>query len=194
MAFARAKRITVQAPVVGMGTVRSSATHIGPVAHTVDADDLHLTLLHIGVLPDLASEVEIATHHKMSAPEAEQKLTRWVLSLEPMGPFQAVGSTVSLFGEAGRRVAALEVRVEPWVLKARQEMFDSLSSVLRSLNVEDVPRFLSKSEAVGFTGAEWRPHLTLGLPALEEALYPVVVLDVPVELGTSEVRNRDSLV
>jgi hypothetical protein len=176
-----------------MGTVRSAAPLV-PVARTVDQDDLHLTLLHIGILPALASEIEIATHSKMSAPEAERKLTRWVLGLQPIGAFQATGSTVSLFGPAGGRVAALELRVEPWILHARAEMFDSLTTILRSLGVEDVSRFLSKSDAIGFTSEEWRPHLTLGPPALEDANYPMTVLEVSVELGPSAVRNRDSLV
>lgn len=186
-----AKRITVEAPVSYVNSLDTFHS-LAAIAYPLNQpSDLHLTLLHIGRLPELIGEVEEHTNSFDQRERIERSLVGWLASLRQCEGFVGSTSVVGLYGPHDGRVAALDIHVDRSLLEVRRALVNSLFQVLLSLGIADPHRFINGSKALGYTTGPWRPHVSLGPPKLGEASYPVNCPRMELGFGVSKIRNLE---
>ena len=186
-----APRITVEAPVLAVGSARSDYEELG--SH-VDAlrrqQGLHLTLLHIGVLADFAQDIADWTKGITAAGEAANATVAWLESLPVLEGFSASSGRLVLLG--GGRVSGLEVDVPQHVRDFQVYLVKALHELLDELLVDRVDDFILGSRALGFRYPRWTPHVAVGRPRLRER-GPWEIAPLALEFGESRIRNRQFL-
>ncbi|WP_346926428.1 hypothetical protein [uncultured Arthrobacter sp.] len=186
-----APRITVEAPVLAVGSAPSDYEELG--SH-VDAlrrqQGLHLTLLHIGVLADFAQDIADWTNGITAAGEAANATVAWLESLPVLEGFSASSGKLVLLG--GGRVSGLEVDVPQHVRDFQVSLVKALHELLDELLVDSVDDFILGSRALGFRYPRWTPHVAVGRPGLRER-GPWEIAPLALEFGESRIRNRQFL-
>ena len=95
-------RITVEVPVLGVGTGPADYEELG---QHVDAlrrpNGLHLTLLHIGVLADFARDVTEWTKGMTPASSATRETARWLQALRVLDGFSGTSERLIVLGGGG---------------------------------------------------------------------------------------------
>lgn len=183
------KRVSVEAPLIYIEptlALRSLARIAnGPDGHR----DLHLTLLHVGRLPELIDEIATYTQHHGQPDLLRRRLIQWLSRLPSSDAFTASSSEVHLYGPPHARVAALNLEPDKSLVAIHSHFFASLVDVLDQLGVSDPRRFIEISQALGFTSSSWNPHVTIGSPMLPESSYPVECGKLVIGFGPSHIRN-----
>ena len=186
-----APRITVEAPVLAVGSAPSDYEELG--SH-VDAlrrqQGLHLTLLHIGVLADFAQDIADWTKGITTAGEAANATVAWLEALPVLGGFSASSRRLVLLG--GGRVSGLEVDVPQHVRDFQVSLVKALHELLDELLVDSVDDFILGSRALGFRYPRWTPHIAVGRPKTRER-GPWEIEPLALEFGESRIRNRQFL-
>jgi hypothetical protein len=180
-------RITVEVPVLGIGSGLADYESLG---HLVQAlrrpQGLHLTLLHVGILDDLAHDIEAWTKGITPAEDAAGAIVRWLYSLPGLEGFDATSDRLIVLG--GGRVAGLEVDVPQHVHHYQVSLVQGLRDMLDGLLVDKVDDFILGSPALGFRSPHWVPHVAVGRPPLRER-GPWDIQPVTVACGPSRIRN-----
>ena len=187
------KRITLQCRLLGIEGSGLLPGELSSVAAVDDGAHLHLTLLHLGKLGELASDIRVASNRNGELVEIELELRRWVLEVPRLEAFDAKSGNVSLFGAPDNPVAALEVLPSPEIGAMRDNMYRSMCDLLNGFGIANVESFVSHSKTLGFTGAKWRPHVTLGRPLVAHGEFPIEMSPMLLHFEASEVRNGESL-
>ncbi|WP_427007923.1 hypothetical protein [Pseudarthrobacter sp. H2] len=181
-------RITVEAPVLSIGSGPSDYEELG--GH-VDAlrrrQGLHLTLLHIGVLPEFAQDVADWTKGVTSTAAATRRTVAWLLALPVLEVFS--GSAERLIVLGGGSVCGLEVVVPERVRDYQVSLVQALHELLDELLVDNVDDFILSSRALGFRFPHWTPHIAVGRPQTRGG-GPWEIKPLAIDFGESRIRNR----
>src|SRR5689334_10490607 len=103
------KRITIEAPVAYVRPLHVFDSLRGVVQSLSPTDVLHMTLLHVGRIPELIDEIELFAGTVDRFDDIASELGHWLSNLHLPKEFVALASTVTTFGPQGAEVAALEV-------------------------------------------------------------------------------------
>ena len=180
-------RITVEVPVLGMGSGPANYEDLG---QHVDAlrrqQGLHLTLLHIGILEDLANDITQWTKGITNSEAVTRATVLWLRSLPVLDGFAGVADRLIVLGGGG--IAGLEVDVPRQVHDYQVSLVEGLRSLLEGLLVDNVDDFILSSPALGFRYPHWVPHVAVGRPR-SRSREPVQITPMPVRFGESRLRN-----
>ena len=180
-------RITVEVPVVRVGNGGSDYEALGNHVNALRrVQGLHLTLLHIGILPDFAQEVADWTKGMTSTDATTRRTVSWLQALPVLVSF--AGSAERLIVLGGGSVAGLEVDVPSPVHDYRVFLVRGLHNLLDELLVDDVDDFILGSRALGFRSPRWIPHVAVGRPQTRDR-GPRQIPPLTVEFGESRIRN-----
>ncbi|MET1065423.1 MAG: hypothetical protein ABWX85_10690 [Arthrobacter sp.] len=186
-----APRITVEAPVLAIGSGPSDYEELG---NHVDAlrrqQGLHLTLLHIGVLADFARDIADWTKGNTTAAKATDTTVAWLEGLPVLEGFSGTSRRLVLLG--GGRVSGLEVEVPPHVRDYQVSLVKALHELLDELLVDNVDDFILGSPALGYRYPRWTPHIAVGRPKTRSR-GPWQIDPLAVHCGASRIRNRQFL-
>ncbi|BCW66916.1 hypothetical protein NicSoilB4_16790 [Arthrobacter sp. NicSoilB4] len=186
-----APRITVEAPVLAVGSGPSDYEELGSHVDALRRQrGLHLTLLHIGVLADFAQDVADWTRGFTTAGEAADATVAWLEGLPVLGGFSASSGRLVLLG--GGRVSGLEVDVPRHVRDFQVTLVKALHELLEGLLVDNVDDFILGSRALGYRYPRWTPHIAVGRPKARER-GPWEIEPLALEFGASRIRNRQFL-
>ncbi len=194
MAELSPKRVTVESPLLSISPTHALARLSDLAAGVNERLDWHLTILHVGRLPELVSEIEHNTKRYGQRELIQDRLVRWLAQLPISAPLVAYSSEVELYGPPHARVAALNILPNELLMDLRNGYFGSLIDVLESLAVQDARQFIRLSQALGFTSTSWQPHVSIGSPLLSESSYPVSYPKLRLTLGPSHVRNLQHVI
>jgi hypothetical protein len=184
-------RITVEAPVLSIGSGPSDYEELGDYVHALRRQrGLHMTLLHLGVLDDFSEDVAEWTNGVTSAGVAARSTSAWLRELPVLDGFS--GSAERLITLGGGRVSGLEVKVPEHVHGYQVSLVQALHQLLDGLLVDNVDDFILSSRALGFRSPHWLPHVAVGSPKSRGGgiweIEPLVI-----QFGESRIRNRQYL-
>ncbi|HJW00388.1 MAG TPA: hypothetical protein VJ617_14960 [Arthrobacter sp.] len=180
-------RITVEVPVLGVGARPADFEDLGQhVSALRRPQGLHLTLLHVGILEDLAHDVTEWTKGITSADAATRGTVRWLRALPVLDGFSGTSDRLLVFGGGG--IAGLEVHVPQDVHDYQVSLVEGLRGLLDGLLVDNVDDFILSSPALGFRYPHWVPHVAVGRPR-SRSREPVEIPHVTVNFGPSRIRN-----
>lgn len=180
-------RITVEAPVVAVGSGHSDYEALGSYVNGLRrAAGLHLTLLHIGILSDFARDVSDWTKGITSAGDAVRHTTRWLQGLPVLDGFTGTSNQLIVLGGGG--ISGLEVDVPRRVHEYQVFLVQGLHDLLDRLLVDNVDDFILSSPALGYRYPHWVPHVAVGRPLARER-EPRTIAPLTVVFGPSRTRN-----
>lgn len=181
-------RITVEVPVLGIGSVPSDYEELGGYVDALRRrQGLHLTLLHIGVLEDFSQDVADWTKGITGTEAATSRAVAWLQGLPVLGSFSARSERLLVLG--GGNVCGLEVDVPERVRDYQVSLVQALRELLDELLVDNVDDFILSSRALGFRYPRWTPHIAVGRPKTRDR-GPWEIEPVAVVFGESRIRNR----
>ena len=180
-------RITVEVPVLGVGSGSSDYEELG---RYVDAlrrpQGLHMTLLHLGILEDFSQDVADWTKGITSAGAAAQRTVSWLKALPVSEGFSGTAERLTVFGGGG--ISGLEVNVPQYVHDHQLSLVQGLHELLDELLVDNVDDFILSSRALGYRYPRWVPHVAVGRPKTRDR-GSLQIEPLTVEFGESRIRN-----
>ncbi|MFJ5696988.1 hypothetical protein [Arthrobacter sp. NPDC093139] len=183
-------RITVEVPVTAIGPGPAAYEELGGyVIGLRRQQGLHLTLLHIGILADLAQEINEWTRGFTSAEAATRRTVAWLKGLPILDGFS--GSATRLIVLGGGNVCGLEVDAPQRVRDFQVVLVQALHGLLEDLLVDNVDDFILSSRALGFRYPRWVPHVAVGRPKSRTGYWEIQPLTI--EFGESRIRNAQYL-
>lgn len=184
-------RITVEVPVLAIGSGPSDYDGLGSYVRALrKPGGLHMTLLHLGLLEDLAQDISEWTKGITSADAAARNTVAWLDGLTALEGFS--GSAERLITLGGGNVTGLEVEVPEQVRAYQVHLVEALHELLDGLLVDNVDDFILSSRALGFRSPHWLPHVAVGSPWTRGAGMREIE-PLTIEFGESRVRNRQLL-
>ena len=187
----RPPRITVEVPVLGLGSGPSDYESLGRYAAGLRRPQgLHLTLLHIGILEQFAKEVSDWTKGITPPDEAGRKTVAWLRGLPVLPGFTGMSERLVVLG--GGRVYGLEVEVPLEAHEFHVSLVAGLHGLLDELLVDDIDDFILGSPALGYRTPRWLPHVAVGRPKSRDA-GTWEIEPLTIEFGESQIRHADSL-
>lgn len=180
-------RITVEVPVLQVGTGPADYESLGNhVSALRRLQGLHMTLLHIGILPDFAQDVADWTKGFTSATTALRLTADWLQALPVLEGFPGTASRLIVLGAGS--ICGLEVSVPGHVHGYQVSLLQGLRDLLDRLLVDNVDDFILSSPALGFRYPHWVPHVAVGRPGPHQR-GPLEIPPLPMVFGPSQIRN-----
>ncbi|ASN21885.1 hypothetical protein CGK93_21125 [Arthrobacter sp. YN] len=184
-------RITVEVPVLRVG---DGASDYEGLARFVDAlrkpSGLHLTLLHVGILDDLAQDIVAWTRGAARPEHVLPEVASWLTELPVLAGF--LGKSDRLIPLGGGRVMGLAVDVPQEAQDYQALLLQGLHLLLDDLGLDNIDDFILSSPALGYRSPRWVPHIAVGKARTRHE--PVVeIAPVAIEFGDSRIRNREAL-
>jgi hypothetical protein len=180
-------RITVEVPVLGLGSGPSDYEQLGSYVHGLRRPQgLHMTLLHIGILEDFSRDVAEWTNGITSPDAVIRGTVGWLRSLPVLEGFSGRAERLILLG--GGSISGLEVEVPEQVHDYQASVLQGLRELLDGLLVDQVDDFILSSRALGFRHPRWTPHVAVGRPKTKER-GPWQIPPLTVHCGESRIRN-----
>ncbi|MET4542532.1 hypothetical protein ABIE37_004344 [Arthrobacter bambusae] len=184
-------RITVEVPVLRIG---EAASDYEGLARYVDSlrnpPGLHLTLLHVGILDDLAQDI-VAWTKGLSSPEKTlPEIASWLTELPVLQGF--LGKSEKLIPLGGGRLMGLEVDVPQEVHDYQALLVQGLHTLLDDLGLDNIDDFILSSPALGYRSPRWLPHIAVG-KARTRHEPEMEIAPVAIECGDSRIRNGQAL-
>ena len=180
-------RITVEVPVLGVGSGPSDYDHLGT---SVDAlrrqQGLHLTLLHIGILEEFSQDVADWTKGITSPEAVIRRTVGWLQALPVLGGFSGRSERLIVLG--GGSISGLEVEVPQHVHDYQLSLVQALHELLDDLLVDNIDDFILSSRALGFRYPRWTPHVAVGRPK-KRGGGSWEIEPLTVDFGESRIRN-----
>jgi hypothetical protein len=184
-------RITVEVPVLGIGSSPSDYDELGTHVEALRRrPGLHLTLLHIGVLDDFSRDVADWTNGITSNAAATRTVVAWLEALPVLPGFSGRAEKLIVLG--GGNVSGLEVEVPGHVREFQVLLVRALHELLDDLLVDNVDDFILSSRALGFRYPRWTPHIAVGRPKTRTR-EPLKIEPLAVDFGSSRIRNQQFL-
>jgi hypothetical protein len=197
----RLPRITVEVPVLGVGTRPADYEQLAAYADGLRRPQgLHMTLLHIGILDDFAADVADWTKGAADPAGVVARTADWLRGLPVLEGFSGTAERLVLFG--GGRVSGLEVEVPQHVREFQVSLVQALHELLDDLLVDKPDDFILSSRALGYRYPRWHPHVAVGKPKYEarpgegrprERTGSWEIRPLTLEFGPSQIRNRQLL-
>ena len=207
----RLPRITIEVPVLGVGTKPTDYEQLATYADGLRRrQGLHMTLLHIGILEDFAADVADWTKGATDPAEAIVMTADWLRALPVLEGFYGTAERLVLFG--GGRVSGLEVEVPQHVRDFQVSLVQALHELLDDLLVDNPDDFILSSRALGYRYPRWHPHVAVGKPKAQDHPWEGEpgqgrsgghrprersgsweIRPLTVEFGPSQIRNRQLL-
>ncbi|QSZ50472.1 hypothetical protein AYX22_20105 [Arthrobacter sp. D5-1] len=184
-------RVTVEVPVLRVG---DGASDYDGLARFVDAlrkpSGLHLTLLHVGILDDLAQDITAWTKGMARPEHVLHEVASWLTELPVLAGF--LGKSDRLIPLGRGRVMGLEVDVPQEVHDYQALLLQGLHLLLDDLGLDNIDDFILSSPALGYRSPRWVPHIAVG-KARTRHEPEVEIAPVAIEFGDSRIRNRQAL-
>lgn len=184
-------RITVEAPVLRVG---AGASDYEGLTKYVDflrkPQGLHMTLLHVGILDDLASDIATWTKGRSAADAVVPEIASWLTELPVMEGF--LGKSDKLVPLGGGRLMGLEVEVPQDVHDYQALLVQGLHVLFDELGIDNIDDFILSSPALGYRSPRWLPHIAVG-KARTRHEPTMEIAPVAIEFGDSRIRNRAAL-
>ncbi|WGM20109.1 hypothetical protein QEH68_19170 [Paenarthrobacter sp. OM7] len=184
-------RITIEVPVLRIG---DGVSDYDGLARFVDAlrnpSGLHLTLLHVGILDDLAQDIAAWTKGAAKPEHVLPEVASWLTELPVLAGF--LGKSDRLIPLGGGRVMGLEVDVPQEVHDYQALLLHGLHLLLDDLGLDNIDDFILSSPALGYRSPRWVPHIAVG-KARTRHEPEVEIAPVAIEFGDSRIRNREAL-
>ncbi|UKA62604.1 hypothetical protein [Arthrobacter sp. FW306-04-A] len=181
--------ITVEAPVLLIGSDPADYERLG---RYVDAlrrpQGLHLTMLHLGVLEELARDIADWTRGITDIERATRNTVAWLQDLPVLGAFSGSAERLTVLGRGG--VSGLELDVPSEVHEFQVSLIHALHELLDELSVDNIDDFILSSHALGFRSPRWTPHVAVGRPRGGGSWE---IAPLRVDFGESRIRNRHLL-
>ncbi|MFE4541176.1 hypothetical protein [Arthrobacter sp. NPDC056727] len=202
----RPPRITIEVPVLGIGERPADYEQLAAYADGLRRPQgLHMTLLHIGILDDLAGDVAAWTKGATDPAAAVVKTADWLRALPVLEGFSGTAERLVLFG--GGRVSGLDVDVPQAVRDFQVSLVVALHELLDNLLVDNPDDFILSSPALGYRYPRWHPHVAVGKPKYQSHPEPGrpgegrarersgswEIRPLTVDFGPSQIRNRQLL-
>jgi len=149
-----------------------------------------MTLLHIGILDQLGSD--IATWTKGLAPPEKvlPEIAAWLTELPVLQSF--LGKSDKVIPLGGGRLMGLAVDVPQEVHDYQALLVQGLHVLLDDLGLDNIDDFILSSPALGYRSPRWLPHVAVG-KARTRHEPGTEIAPVAIEFGDSQIRNRDAL-
>ncbi|MEZ2391423.1 hypothetical protein AB6813_18115 [bacterium RCC_150] len=184
-------RITVEVPVLAVGERASDYEALGRYLHALRRPrGLHMTLLHLGVLEDLAKDVADWTKGFADPEQTMRTTLAWLDALPVLDGFFGISKRLVPLG--GGNVTALEVEVSAEVRRFQVSLVEALHELLDSLSMDNIDDFILGSRALGFRSPRWIPHVAVGRPMTRHGEFWDIE-PLRIEFGSSRIRNRQFL-
>jgi hypothetical protein len=180
-------RITVEVPVLGIGSGPWDYEHLGGYVNSLRRQQgLHLTLLHIGILEEFAQDVADWTKGITPPEAAIRRTVAWLQELPVLGGFSGRSERLIVLG--GGSISGLEVDVPQHVHDYQLSLVQALHELLDELLVDNVDDFILSSRALGFRYPRWTPHVAVGRPKTRGG-GAWEIEPLTVDFGESRIRN-----
>lgn len=184
-------RITVEAPVLRLG---AGSTDYEGLNRYVDSlrkpQGLHMTMLHVGILDDVAGDISAWTKGMSTPEKVVPELASWLTELPVLMGF--LGKSDRLIPLGGGRLMGLEVNVPQEVHDYQALLVQGLHVLLDDLGLDNIDDFILSSPALGYRSPRWLPHIAVGR-ARSRHESTMEIAPVAIEFGDSRIRNRDAL-
>lgn len=180
-------RITVEVPVLNIGTRPTDYEALGTYVNGLRREQgLHMTLLHIGILPEFVQDIADWTKGRTSTDVATRRTADWLRGLPVLAGFS--GTAERLISLAGGNVSGLEVQVPERVHDYQVYLVQALHGLLDELQMDNVDDFILSSPALGFRYPRWVPHVAVGRPKTRSG-GSWEIRPLTVDFGPSQIRN-----
>jgi hypothetical protein len=184
-------RITVEVPVVNIGSRPTDYEELGNYVNGLRrVQGLHMTLLHIGILPEFVQDISDWTKGLTPAEVATRRSAAWLRELPVLPGFS--GTAERLIALAGGNVSGLEVHVPQHVHDFQIFLVQALRGLLEDLQVDNVDDFILSSPALGFRYPRWVPHVAVGRPKSRSG-GSWEIRPLTLDFGQSQIRNAAAL-
>ncbi|GGJ37223.1 hypothetical protein [Paenarthrobacter histidinolovorans] len=184
-------RITVEVPVLRIG---EGQTDYEGLKRFVDSlrkpQGLHMTLLHLGILDELADDIAAWTKGRAAPERVLPEISSWLKELPVLQGFLGKSDKVVPLG--GGRLMGLEVDVPQEVHDYQALLVQGLHVLFDDLGLDNIDDFILGSPALGYRSPRWLPHIAVGR-ARSRHEPPVEIAPVAIEFGDSQIRNRAAL-
>lgn len=184
-------RVTVEVPVLRVGA--GPADYQG-LERFVDSlrkpQGLHMTLLHVGILDELAVDIAAWTNGRAEPGKVLPEISSWLTELPVLQGF--LGKSDKLVPLGGGRLMGLEVDVPQEVHDYQALLVQGLHVLLDELGLDNIDDFILGSPALGYRSPRWLPHIAVG-KAKSRHEPPTEIAPVALEFGDSRIRHRESL-
>jgi hypothetical protein len=196
-----ARRISLECPVIrGADALKRSAetTLVGERVRFHEPSDYHLTFLHVGrpseIFAVVTSARSQATRHTLSEERFLIELKKWLTRAEKAmrHDIRVEASRLVSLGPTPPYAVACEVPVLPGeVADLHEALLQDFAMLLQeAFGVPDGTALLQSSEAFGYSGKSWIPHVTVG--GSSQPLIRTLPRTIFV-LGPLRMRNSASL-
>ncbi|KQR00838.1 MULTISPECIES: hypothetical protein [Paenarthrobacter] len=184
-------RITVEVPVLRIGGGQADYEGLKRFVDSLrKPQGLHMTLLHVGILHELADDIAAWTKGRATPERVLPEITSWLTELPVLQGFLGKSDKVVPLG--GGRLMGLEVDVPQEVHDYQALLVQGLHVLLDDLGLDNIDDFILGSPALGYRSPRWLPHIAVGR-ARSRHEPPVEIAPVAIEFGDSRIRNRLAL-
>jgi hypothetical protein len=183
VALAEDRRVTIEAGLDGVWDPHGALNRYEPLT----ANESHLTILHIGKLAQLASEIgeQNPRFHRHDLLTALDSLARALNAADAAGVVFASAIEDLPVGSGGVRV--IRIRPGKRLASFRTQARDSFLVALGSLGIRDAEAFAAMSPSIAQYSPLWLPHVTLKFVE-SPSLRPRPLSDVRMRLTSARLR------
>jgi hypothetical protein len=184
-------RITVEVPVLRVGAGSSDYEGLSRFVDSLrKPQGLHMTLLHVGILDDLAGDIAAWTKGLSTPDTVLPELASWLSEMPVLEGF--LGKSGGLIPLGGGRLMGLQVEVPQEVHDYQALLVQGLHVLLDELGLDNIDDFILSSPALGYRSPRWLPHIAVGRAPSRQELAKEIA-PVAIEFGDSRIRNRQAL-
>lgn len=184
-------RITVEVPVLRIGAGPSEYDGLHRFVDSLrKPQGLHMTLLHVGILDELAADISAWTNGRATPAKVLPEISSWLTELPVLQGF--LGKSDKLVPLGGGRLMGLEVDVPQEVHDYQALLVQGLHVLFDQLGLDNIDDFILGSPALGYRSPRWLPHVAVG-KARSRHEPPVEIAPVVLEFGDSRIRHREAL-
>ncbi|MDI2035573.1 hypothetical protein PJL15_02705 [Paenarthrobacter nitroguajacolicus] len=185
-------RVTVEVPVLRVGAGVSDYEGLNRFVDSLrKPQGLHMTLLHVGILDELAADIVAWTKGLATPGKVLPEISSWLTELPVLQGF--LGKSDKLVPLGGGRLMGLEVDVPQEVHDYQALLVQGLHVLFDDLGLDNIDDFILGSPALGYRSPRWLPHIAVG-KARSRHEPPVEIAPVALEFGDSRIRHREALV
>lgn len=188
------KRVTVEHLVADAAPLVERQQAIGQQLQDFrpkPAEDLHMTLFHLGKPEALWVEIQEAG----SSVEFEQFFGYFLELLAKCEhvvpqPFDLPVAALSEFGSVKDPTIVLKLELPAWLKERRTAVTHALMDLVRRCGLDDPAGFMDASPNLHYQLEQhYKPHVSLGRAGADQGLASVQIDALAVKLGPSHLRN-----
>lgn len=191
------RRLSLECPVVYEADLRTAALAAFGDQEFFPADELHMTVFHVGRTHEVYEAVTQArqdfAHRPLDTSRFAVALHHWLRRSAMVLPRESwvQGRSFQTLGETPYAAVLVLDQLSPMIADVHDRLSESFARFLRDeCNVPNGTSLLRENAVFGFSGKSWIPHITVGrVPAGRSIPAPAL----RVTLGDMRTRNEGSL-